>query len=91
MNGHTTKGAARPPIHVPSGIGGVYLAARREGKSHSEARDAAGHSSGHRGVALNNALARPRAEFERELAEAATADAGTPRATSSLTTPKETP
>jgi hypothetical protein len=63
----TPKGAAGPPIQVPAdNLVGVYLAERRGGKSHTEAREAASHSSGHRGQGLDQQLERPRAKFERE-------------------------
>lgn len=55
------------PVDVPNGIAAVYLRERRAGQSHEAARGLAGHSYGHRGEALDEAISRPAREFEAEL------------------------
>jgi hypothetical protein len=64
-------GDGEPSVKVAAGIAALYLQERRNGASHSLARDACVHAYGARGQALDQQLTRPRREFEAELAAVA--------------------
>lgn len=53
---------------VATSLAGFYKQERRAGKSHAEARGAVMHAFGRRGQALDEQIARPCREIERELA-----------------------
>jgi hypothetical protein len=71
--------AGGPMIKVPSGLADVYLTERRAGKSHETVRAFVRHTYAYDGASLDQALARPRREFEAEL------EAWRPRVTANST------
>jgi hypothetical protein len=56
------------PVQVPTGPADFYLAERRAGVTHADARERTGHAYGRRGDDLDVAIARALRDFEREVA-----------------------